>query len=86
MLFYSKKILYFTLFIYYTINSINNNLLPGVKLTLSQNALNYLKDVGMKILEQKLSTLSIPDLNGNESNYYFFFQRFIFLRITYWRY
>jgi lipopolysaccharide-binding protein len=68
MLFYSKKILYFTLFIYYTINSINNNLLPGVKLTLSQNALNYLKDVGMKILEQKLSTLSIPDLNGNEKS------------------
>lgn len=36
----------------------------GVKTTLSQNGLNYIKDVGVALIQKQLATVVVPDING----------------------
>lgn len=36
----------------------------GFKTSISQTGLNYLKDVGMQVLEQRFGTVTIPDQQG----------------------
>lgn len=45
--------------------------LPGFKTTLSENGLNYVRQVGVELLEQSISTLQIPDISGTTSNLFY---------------
>ena len=45
---------------------------PGVKTTLSENGLDYIKDVGVQIIQKQLATVTLPDISGNAGRNYVF--------------
>lgn len=47
--------------------------LPGFKSTITQNGLNYAKNIGVELLEKLLNTITIPDQHGGKR--FFFFSR-----------
>lgn len=49
-------------------SALTNATQPGFEARITQNGLNFLRDVGVTILKQKVSGLSIPDQSGKASS------------------
>ncbi|XP_006839396.1 PREDICTED: phospholipid transfer protein [Chrysochloris asiatica] len=45
--------------------------LPGCKIRITSQALELVKQEGMRFLEQELETITIPDLRGKEGHFYY---------------
>ncbi|XP_072022258.1 bactericidal permeability-increasing protein-like [Amphiura filiformis] len=56
----------FMVIVFFCFNQDIDGVNPGFKARVTQKGINYMRDVGLNILKQELSTLPIPDISGSE--------------------